>query len=777
MKISVRWLFDHIRGDWKNLSLETLVRQFNAKVAEIEHAEAVKQDLSQFTLGTVKACTPSSVAILLPQEKKSITLPARSDIPRTPEKSVGFLIVREKESYRWAQLKDVGMDKDGLMVPLRVTPRLLSGGWRTAWEAEDFILEVDNKSITHRPDMWGYRGFAREVAALFGLSLKKTEQFLANIPVQKTKKNTGYSLQNEAPQVCSALAGLHVPTIVLTPSDIRMVSRFVKVGYRPINAIVDTTNYVMSDWGHPMHAYDADRVADTTLVVRMARKGEKLTLLDSGMLQLTSADIVISDRKKVLGLAGIMGGKDDSVGNETKSLLLEAACFDAAHIRRSSFRHKVRTESSQRFEKTLDPSRASEALQRFITVARSIGVSLTCAPGLQLIGGIRKTYRIEMSHSMLQDRLGTEISSKQVKKILQALAFEVVLKKQKGSVIYRVTVPSFRATKDVTIAEDIVEEVARFYGFDAIPTALPALPKRADAMEVVCRKRRIKEFLAYGARMREVYNYAFYDEDMLSLLGWIEQGKLALKNPVSQTARRLVTSLLPHLLKNIKENSADHESLAFFEWAKIWGQAAESEQDALAGVWYEKRRPLSFYECKTEVMQVCSLVGVTPEWEHVGTQCPQWLDSLQAAALVHNGIIIGYFGRVSPLMVQRVGGLPESCAYAFSLNGSYLLSPVVPAVRVHALQKYQGSSFDISVLIPRERTVAEIEKSIAAVDPCVVHVRLIDFFEKKEWTMQRSLAFRVEVAHIERTLRKDEIDELRKKVVACVINLGATLRT
>ncbi|MGD1997418.1 MAG: phenylalanine--tRNA ligase beta subunit-related protein, partial [Candidatus Dependentiae bacterium] len=454
MKISLRWLCDHLDTEWRSINVDLLVELFNTKVAEIEQVDTVSHAVSEWSL-----------------------------------KSDGVIVhtaTQQPVSYR-----DVGVDKEGTLPPVHVTGA--DDQLAAQWEADDVILEVDNKSVTHRPDMWGHRGFAREIAALLAIPFKDKAAFLADVPVEYNQNGVAhdgsFTLQNDDPTRCKTLTGLHVPQLAMQETDIKMLSRFVKIGYRGINATVDLTNYVMADWGQPMHAYDANRLSGNLLRARRAKEGETLALLDDSECELTAEDTIVADSEKTLGLAGIMGGRDDSINDNTTHVLLEAACWHASSTRRSAARHKVRTESSQRFEKTLDPAMTVESLQRYMGLVAELGIAHTSKGVIWATGEQTIAPTLTMTHQRIERDLGITISVDIVRDILKKLSFGVDTVAASGDTTYTITIPTFRASKDVTAVHDIVEEIARSYGFDRITPELPLLHKEPTDFEPVHRVR------------------------------------------------------------------------------------------------------------------------------------------------------------------------------------------------------------------------------------------------------------------------------------------------
>lgn len=779
MKVSLRWIFDHIHAPYSSDTADHIVTLFNQKTAEVEHTHSIKWDMDIYALATIEHCIGADeVSCLIPEYGKKVILPMRALASQGSSSGVtAYLVTCVQEEWRWATLHDFGVEKEGMLPGIQVAPELLHGSWRMLVEADDVILEVDNKSLTHRPDMWGHRGFAREIAAFLELPFKEESEFLKALPTQLEQEGSvlcnGWTIENQAPAACSALVGATLSQVSVQPSLLPLLFRLLKIGYRPLNSVIDITNYVMADWGHPMHAYDASCINEKTLCARWAEYEEHLVTLDESECILTTDDLIIADTHKPLALAGIMGGKHDSVQKDTTTLFIEAGCFDAATLRRAAQRHKLRTESSQRGEKTLDPHSAIQALQRFISLSEKyrLGYVLTTP-----LFGVLKPIpprRLTITHDVIEKKVGITISSEQVYAILHRLCF-VVTMPQEGE--YTVIVPSFRATKDVTIAQDLIEEIARMYGFARITPTLPRLPLRPSDTRSVHTIRALKSYLAYGVGMFEQQNYAFYDESFLESIGWKETGGISLHNPLSENARRLVTSLLPHLCKNIIENKHESDSLRFFEIARVWGSGEGQEKRQLTAVWYEKRSTLTFYEVKMMLLPVFHLLGASITFVKADRHDEQWLDQSQAAHLLWNEKVVGHFGRFDRLMMNRMGLLPESTVFGLVLDIDTLLQASPTVSRYTALPKYPSSSFDISMLIPLSLTVAYWQEKLSQLDPLIKEVVLIDFFEKEEWSDARSVAFRLTLLHTERTLYKDEIEAVREKVIAYITQQGARLR-
>jgi len=453
MKISLRWLFEHIDASWHSCDVQLLVKRFIESVAEVEEVHELALDQNVFALGQVTAALDAEVRLNVPEWMLDCKVTARSGA------HVGdrYLLFRDnaQTSARWATLADLGSGKDGLVPALFVDDKDVAGSWKKKIAWTDTILVIDNKSITHRPDMWGHRGFAREVAALLNVSLKPLADFCT--PLARHGEGTLYKAPKGDVSVaihssaCSRFATLSLHNVTVRPSLAPVAFMLARVDARPIDSVVDLTNYVMLDMGQPLHAFDARCLDGATLGPRNARNGETLVVLDGQKITLSSEDLVIADEQKSLALAGVMGGVSSGVSAKTDEVIIEAACFDAATIRRTATRYKLRTEASARFEKTLDPQGNISALERCAKLCRDWQLPVKVAESLVSLGDDVQPGEIRISHATIESRLGIELQSIKIVNILEKQGFNVQLHVVDGETEYHVTVPTFRSTKDIKL--------------------------------------------------------------------------------------------------------------------------------------------------------------------------------------------------------------------------------------------------------------------------------------------------------------------------------------
>lgn len=777
MKLSLAWAFDHIQANRAGVDFEQLIVALGKTTAEIDGVTRHSFDWGRFFVGVVSSSS-SEVVLKIPEKNKNITLPLRPDAVL----GVQLLVVRDADGWQWCTYRDLGGVREGLLPELFVAESALKGAWRDVLEAEDWVLDIDNKSLTNRPDLWGHRGFAREIAAILKCDLVPEERLCLSRPICHFD-DTASLASIKGDTACNRFAVVGVSDIKMRASSPFFVSRLVRLGARPINAIVDLTNYVMFDLGHPMHAFDADRVHGGQLVVRAARGGESLVLLDGSKVSLTCQDCVVADSQRVLSLAGVMGGLESGISSHTKNIILEAAHFDPTAIRLSAQRAKVRTDSSMRFEKGLDPHANIAVLERYLAllVEEKIG-AVDDDESIVSLGRIFDEVTIDLPHRLLIDKLGCVVVESDVVAIFQRLGFGVATEQVGDQLVYHVNVPLFRSYRDVRIPEDLIEEVARFVGYDSIPQQLPRRQMRPFDLAKIFHRRAIKAHCAFAHGMREVARYSLYDESFLRESGIHVGDAQELENPLSENHRRLVTSLVPHLLQSVQVNAILRDELRFFEMARTWTPSLQSEgalpeeKEMLAGILFS-RKPLDFYEAKNVVVALCDVCKVYPEWRLVSADnCPVWFDQSETAELWLEGRCIGLFGRISLSILSRLVAGHANC-FAFELESAFLLDNsyrVLPSYE--QISRYQATFFDVSIFAPYSVSVADLQNKIASLDARIREVSLVDMFEKPEWQDARSVTIRYLVQDDETTLTKEELDSIQSTVSGVVVAMGCEVR-
>ncbi len=640
----------------------------------------------------------------------------------------------------------------------------------------DSTLEVSSVAITNRPDLWGHVGLAREIAALWGTTLTPPK---SAVPAAGKGEPVAVDLQTK---LCRRYVAALVEKVVVGPSPEWLASRLLACGVRSINNVVDATNYVMLELGQPLHAFDAAKVAGRRIVVREARKNESLATLDGQTRQLPEGAVLICDSEQPSALAGVMGGQGSQVTAETTSLLIESANFDPAAIRRAVSATGLRTDASARFEKDLDPTLAMQAMQRVLAILKMKDVcpgSALAAP-LTDVGDYREhpAITVQCSVPYLAERLGVPIAATEVVEALKPLGFTL---KRGAKDSLAIGVPSWRSGNDVSLPQDIVEEVGRRLGYDRIQPQLPSRPMAAPATKYLVRLgRQIKVALACQLGFSEANTYSFALPSPLAV-----PGGLAVANPPTASLSTMRQSLVPNLVAIVGQNVRQQPKLALFEYGRVFRSGAGSYDVAPGSSHALPPQPRSLglvltdpaldrtaaFRClKGAVEQLLRTHGYEPEWDVVQKPLAfaPWLNLAEAAELTVGGESIGYVALAPAELVAQVK-VRHPLAVA-ELDISRLSKLASSPVVAQPIPKFPGMVEDLSIVVPAEVRWADVRSLVEGFHPLISGVELFDVYEgKKVGDSLRSLAFHITFGSSERTLTADEVQQV-------VVDLGAAIK-
>lgn len=771
MKLSLMWVREHLEMPGTHDSIldhtDEIVARLIRSTAEIEQVEHLTVDLSSFFLGKCTTITAEKAIMRIPELNRDIELPLRPSLQATGTHQWYLIFEEAPHQHRYATHDDISYEKhhhesgsvtgkDTVLPPFFIPDHEGTGSWKRQCESCDVRITIDNKSINHRPDLWSHYGMAREIAALMGWKLKP-QPTVALAQHEKTA-----DLIHVTTPTCDRFARLDL-TVSPRGSLPWMALRLMRVQQRPISALIDLTNYVMFDIGQPLHVFDKNNVHGP-LVVRQAHKGEKLVLLDSTSLSLQPSDCVVADEHGPLSLAGIKGGKQSGVSDHTTSLILESAHFAPQAIRQSSSTHRIRTEGSTRWEKGLDCTNVMRGVQRFVWLAEKNELISPQPYAVALWENNSTSHEtiIQLSHTHLERKIGITVTENNVYSALTALGFGVRAQGADREFGYAITVPSWRSN-DITISEDIIEEIARMHGYDRLPAHVPTCNSTVFDTHTVYRNRSMHHHLAYGLRMQEIKSYPFFDEEFLRTTQLTITNAPTVKNPVSAQWQRLVTSLIPHLVRAAASNTPEEDELRLFEANRTWDLSKGSlrEQRRIAWIWYSKKE-LDFYAGKQLVTSLLDMLRVPCTWELAPATIKPWWQAPATALLQHNNHVIGYAGLLDPAFLNRV---VEGSCYGVELDAEYLVQYRPPRTRYEPPSKYPSIVTDISMLASYATTAEAIMQHVARQDPHVRMVNLIDMFEKAAWHDKRSLTLRIVCGSTERTMTHDETQIIINHIV------------
>ncbi|PIU08131.1 MAG: phenylalanine--tRNA ligase subunit beta [Candidatus Moranbacteria bacterium CG08_land_8_20_14_0_20_34_16] len=691
--------------------------------------------------------------------------------------------IRGEKSYGMLCATDelgLGTDHSGILI-LKKNAKVGEPAKKYLGVEDDTIFEI--KVLPDRAhDATSHIGVAREIAALENRKFEYDFDGL-KFPNKKSKK---LAVKIEDKKLCSRYIGTVMENVKIKDSPNWMKQRLESSNIRPINNVVDATNYVMLELGQPMHAFDAEKISNKNklqIIIRRARDKEKLVLLDESILELNNSDLLITNGETPLALAGIMGGKDSGINEDTRDIILEAASFNAVNIRRSRTRLGVKTESSDRFEKDIDPNLAEKAIVRIIEVlehtadAKLEGV-------IDIYPNKIKSCKVKLDLEYVNNLLGENISKKELLRILNLLEIKTKLN---GSKIIA-EIPTYRI--DIKTQEDLIEEIGRVWGYEKIepcPLVEPIIPAKIN--EVLFFERKLGE-ITIGFGFDEMYNYSFYSEVDAKNCGLEETKHFELSSPMNQDQKYVRVSLAPNMMKNVKTNINNFESFRIFEIGKTYfpNNNVVEEKRMLVMVQVLEKDPISFaeakhgasknaetfYELKGAVEDLLKKNNLDEnsilfkEFSQISTletpknQIGKIYHPSRSAEIIINEEMIGIIGEINPIILEKYK-IKKRVAIC-QLDTEKLLKISQKEIIYKQLQKFPVVTRDISMLAKSKIKAIEIKNLIKKIGGnLVLDVKMFDVFFKDGVT---SFAYHIEFGSSERTLESKEVDDLMERIVA-----------
>lgn len=652
----------------------------------------------------------------------------------------------------------------------------------TALGLDDVIFDIDNKSLSNRPDLWGHYGLAREVAALTRKKFKELKP-----AALKTQRDWTVRVEVRASELCSRYMAVALAGVSASASPEWLVSRLNAAGQRSINAIVDLTNYVMLELGQPLHAFDADVIKEgekaVSLIVRRATAGEHLAALDDKEYELNENALVIANQNEALALAGIKGGKHSGVSETTSTIIIEAATFSAGLIRRTSTQIGLRTDSSARFEKTLDPALPEFAIRRIVELARQIWPKVHVVSDVADVTNFNTATKVlEFPWNFINERLGVEIPRKTAVDILERLGFEVKIKKNQA----RVTVPTWRASKDISIPEDIVEEVARVYGYANIPGTMPEFPIVPPPANPVRQAEWTSRRALSAFAFTEVSNYSFVASEWLHRLGLKVDQYLALDNPIAKDRPLLRRELWPGILENVEANAHRFDQVRVFELGRSYcledaGERAEPRSDELLprqpnllGLAVAEKGNSEPFFAAAQAVRELGVALHRPLELRTATLGAQFHPG-RSAEIFCAGVRVGWVAELHPQLQSTLGIASRVALAEFSLT--LLIEQTTQAPTYTPVAEFPSVTRDIAFTVPQTTAHAALVAALQTADTLVKDVTLFDVYRGEHVAAgQKSVAYKI-TYQADHTLTTAEIEAAHKAVTKVLQkNFNAALR-
>lgn len=813
MKLSLSWIKDYVKIP-EDMDLKKLAYDLTMSTVEVEDVEYLAKRFEKMVVGVIEKVEPHPNADKLRvctvdigedeckqivcgginlQEGMRVAVSCPGAMVRWHGEGEPVMIKNSKlrgmESYGMICASDeIGLgdlfpaEQEAEILDLSAFDVPAGTPLADALDMNDVLLEIDNKSMTNRPDLWGHYGIAREIAALYDLPLVEIKPYQADV-------KSDFKVEIADPERCPRYIGVEMSGVEVKSSPYQMQNRIWKAGMRPINALVDITNYVMLATGNPTHAFDADNITDH-IVVRRAAEGEKLVLLNEHELTLCPDDLVITDSEGPVALAGVMGGAKDSILPKTKRVILEVANFESTGVRRTALRYDNRTEASSRYEKAVDPERCDQALALSMQYFQELYPELTVTGFCDQYVNKLERAQIDVSLTWLAKRLGKSLSNEVIQKKLELLGFTVQIDGDNMHVI----APTWRSTGDISIKDDVMEEVARLYGYDnfeatAFTTSFEGAINQKDQDLI----RHIKEYLAIRCGMQEVYTYPWMNDVFVNAVLQSTEGVLRLSTPPAPDLSYIRSSLLPNLCEAVVKNERYFHDFSIFEEAEVFFDrnytSPYDETESLP----EQRRHIgaAFASSVKDVTRLFreakGVLESMPRYTHMEgftfrkEEKPVWADSIVWLNIFRGEEKIGDMG----LLAKKVSmdcGIKNLSVMLFELDATKLVPLKSRTNKFTHLAEYPETDYDISMLFDSNTAWADMYEVIMGAKKASALVKEASFVDEYRGKQipdgKKSVTIRLTIGSAEKTLTSEEIESAANQVMKKLgKKLGAELRT
>lgn len=788
MLISMNWIGDFV--DLSGLDLEELIGRFTLSTAEVEEVFHMGGDLRDVVAGKILSVEahPNSQKLHLlkvdagnkvydvvcgaPNVREGLIVPFVKEGGMVGGEEIRCASIAGCESHGMCcSERELGVSADhsGLWELPEDTP--VGKDMTELFAIRDTVFEVDNKSLTNRPDLWGHYGIAREFAALTGRELKPLE----TVSLAQFDDLAPIDIQVEDKELCFRYTGLKVRNITRKVSPVDMRIRLFYCGSRAINLLADLTNYLMLEVGQPMHAFDCAKV--DSIEVKRFSKPFTFQTLDGAERQIDENTLMICSKGEPVAVAGIMGGLASEIEDDTDSLLLESANFDAASVRKSSVRLGLRTDASMRYEKTLDPEMTVPAIGRFVKLLLDADPQAQVASRLTDVYG--KPYppvSLSFDKAYVDRYTGIEIDNDRILSTLRSLGFGASY----DGDLFHVDVPSWRATKDVTIKADIIEEITRIYGYDNFKistTMSPLYPQKKSAANKS--DNFAKDILVQRYHLHEVHSYIWFDAKKCRGLGLEVEENVKLLSPQSPDHETLRTNMGPTLLSFVQENKAFAPEFGIFEIGRVCQGLKEDglcdERKALGLALYSRNK--SERELYFELLGILRTLGeeikrVKLSFQNVPA-VHAWQHPRNTAEISWDGKKLGWLCTLHPAVLSNLD--KKAAVVCAQLDMDLFAGIPMGDAAYREPSKFPGIDIDLSLLLPEGVKYAELSPAWESVDDSLLTgVSLVDSFDQNG---RKSLTLRFAFASREKTLSKEEVQPVVDGIVARLSAAGAVLRS
>ncbi len=804
MFVSYKWLQEYV--DLSGVTAEELAEKITRSGIEVEGVDHLGEGISGIVVGHVLECEQHPNADKLNKclvdvgEGEPVQI-----ICGAPNVAKGQKVVVAKVgavlpgNFKIKKAKLRGEESNGMICSLQelgIESKLVSKEYAegifvfphdvepgsdaiTELNLDDKVLELG--LTPNRADCMSMMGVAYEVAAILGKDVKLPQP---KVETSAEKAEDYISISVEAKEDNPLYVARVVKNVKIGPSPLWLQTRLMAEGIRPHNNVVDITNYILLEYGQPLHAFDYDRLGSKEILIRRANNGEKITTLDNAERTLTEEHLVITNGTDPVALAGVMGGANSEVKNDTSTVLIESAYFTGSTIRKSSKDHGLRSEASARFEKGIDPNRTREAADRAADLMAEL------AGGVVLEGVVAvdtltiQPINVSVSLERINKVLGTEITKEKVEEIFTNLQFPFTVDNN----TFHVNVPTRRP--DITIEEDLIEEVARIYGYDALPTTLPVGESKPGRLSDYQAKRRLVRRFLEGVGLYQSITYSLTSAEKINKYALERSEPIRLAMPMSEERSLLRLSLLPHLLEVVSHDLARQiDSVATYETSSVFitrpNQELPEEKEHLAialtgswlsPTWQGEKKPVDFYVVKGIVEGLFEKLGLENRTSFLQARVVDMHPGRTATVLLDNKEI-GFIGQIHPHVQKELDLTPT---FVVELSLKDILEADVDEILYQPIPRFPSMTRDIALVVDKSVAAGDMKQVIIdAGGKLLRDVTIFDLYEGERMEPgKKSVAYSIKYYDPERTLTEEEVTKAHDKVLKAVAEkFNATLRS
>ena len=787
MFVSINWIKEYV--DLECLDIKKLINSFTLATAEVEDIFVKGEDIRDVVVAEILSVEnhPNSKKLHLlkvdggdkiydvvcgaPNVRENMKIAFVKEGGRVPAGEITKAVVAGYESYGMCcSAFELGLsdDKSGLM---EIDVDVPNGtDIKSIYPIDDIIFEVDNKSLTNRPDLWGIYGIAREFAALTGRTLKPL-----NLAELDYDGDESIPVKIERTDLVYRYSCVKMDNITRNASPLAMQIRLHYCGMRSINLLADLTNYIMLEMGQPTHAFDANKI--DCIAVGTPEKECKFTTLDGVERDITPDTLLIKNGNLPVAIAGIMGGLDSEIVDNTSAVVLECANFDGVSVRKSSSRLGLRTDASARYEKMLDPEMTVTAAKRFAYLLKSVDMGARVAS--KFTDEYVKKYpqiTISFNKAYVDRYTGIDITTGRINNTLTSLGFGV---EQNGDE-FTVAVPSWRATKDVTIKADIIEEITRIYGYDNFKITTTRSPlKPVKSSPVRSESNEIKDILVKHFNLHEVHSYIWCDVRRYKKLGIEVEDNVKVLNIESSDNGTLRNSMLPTLLAAVSDNKDFAEKYGIFEIGRVAAgtnaDGTANERRRLGIVLYDKtaaEKELFYYAISLINTISLSIKHKSPAYKKIAP-IHAWQHPKNTAAVLIGEKEVGYINTLHPTNAAKLD--KNAAVVSIEIDIDAFVAEAGENITFNEPSTQQSTYYDLSLVLKDDTKFCDLENAWKSLNLQELDsVKVIDTYEKDG---VKSIAVRLLFSSKTRTLEMDEVQTWIDKILENLKNIGISLKS